>query len=77
MPRTLSRRDLLKTGAIATAGVGGLLAHPESAAARALSADVVVVAGYAGVDTATTQYGSFSAAVQSGKRAAAEVLAAE
>lgn len=53
MPRKLSRRDLLKTGAIATAGVGGLLAHPEPAAARALSADVVVVgAGYAGLGAA-------------------------
>ena len=31
---------------------------------------------WAGVDTATTQYGSFNAAVQSGKRAAAEVLVA-
>lgn len=53
MPGKLSRRDLLKTGAIATAGIGGLLAHPESAAARALSADVVVVgAGYAGLGAA-------------------------
>jgi len=53
MPRKLSRRDLLKTGVIATAGVGGLLAHPELAAARALSADVVVVgAGYAGLGAA-------------------------
>jgi len=51
MPRKLSRRDLLKTGAIATAGIGGLLAHPESAAARALSADVVVRRGSAHADS--------------------------
>lgn len=53
MPGRLSRRDLLKTGAIATAGIGGLLAHPVPAAARALEADVVVVgAGYAGLGAA-------------------------
>jgi hypothetical protein len=52
MPRKLSRRDLLKTGAIATAGIGGLFARPEPAAARALSADVVVGAGYAGLGAA-------------------------
>ena len=53
MPRKLSRRDLLKTGVIATAGVGGLLAHPGPAAARGLTADVVVVgAGYAGMGAA-------------------------
>ena len=53
MPGRLSRRDMLKTGAIVTAAAGELLARPEPASARPLEADVIVVgAGYAGMGAA-------------------------
>jgi monoamine oxidase len=51
----MSRRDLIKTGALATAGMGGMLVGAESAAARAQTAQtdyVVVGAGYAGLGAA-------------------------
>ena len=49
----ISRRDLLKTGALGTTAIGTLVARPESAAARSLQADYIVVgAGYAGLGAA-------------------------
>jgi len=55
MPERPSRRDLLKTGVIAGAGIGGVLAPTGPAAALPVPAfaDVVVVgAGYAGMSAA-------------------------
>ncbi len=56
MPQRVSRRDLLKAGAIATAGVGGLLVRAEPVAARGqtlVETDFVIVgAGYAGLGAA-------------------------
>jgi monoamine oxidase len=56
MSARMSRRDLIKTGALATAGVGGMLAGAiESAAARGQTVQtdyVIVGAGYAGLGAA-------------------------
>jgi NADPH-dependent 2,4-dienoyl-CoA reductase/sulfur reductase-like enzyme len=49
----VTRRDLLKTGAIATTALGALAARPQPAAARSLQADYIVVgAGCAGLGAA-------------------------